>query len=460
MKKLAVFAFTVFCSLATLSFGQRVDRVTEAIAKNPEKEFLVYVFEIKEEIGPPVVFKAQRAFEEADSLGADFILIHMNTYGGLVESADSLRTRLLQSEIPVIVFVDNNAASAGALISIAADRVYMRPGGSMGAATPVDASGQPAPAKIKSYMSAMMRATAEARGRNPDIAEAMVDPLIEIPGLVVVGQVVSLTASEAIEWGFSEGSAENISEVLQLANIENYELVELRLTWIDHIIAFLISPLISGLLIMLILGGIYFELQTPGVGFPILVAITAGIIYFAPLYIEGLAANWEIILFIIGIIMLGVEIFVTPGFGVAGVLGAIFAGGGLVMAMIANDGFDFTGVPFMEMLVALMVVIIASFSALIFSFFLSKKLFTQTTHFRGLALEAVGASEEGYTSANLQVKSMVGKTGIAFTILRPSGKVEIDGDVYDATAITGFIEKGKAIRVVKYETAQLFVEKA
>jgi len=112
MKKLAVFAFTVFCSLATLSFGQRVDRVTEAIAKNPEKEFLVYVFEIKEEIGPPVVFKAQRAFEEADSLGADFILIHMNTYGGLVESADSLRTRLLQSEIPVIVFVDNNAAIA------------------------------------------------------------------------------------------------------------------------------------------------------------------------------------------------------------------------------------------------------------------------------------------------------------------------------------------------------------
>ena len=459
MKKIFVLFAILLSALVTPAVGQRVDRVAEAIAQNPEKEFLIYIFEIKEEIGPPVVFKANRAFEEADSLRADFILIHMNTYGGLVESADSIRTRLLQSDIPIIVFIDNNAASAGALISIAADRIYMRPGGNIGAATPVAATGEEVSPKIKSYMSSMMRSTAETRGRNPDIAEAMVDPLISIPGLVEEGQVVTFTASEAIEWGFSEGTADNITEVLYLANIQNYQITELHLTWIDHIIAFLISPLISGLLIMLILGGIYFELQTPGIGFPLMVAFTAAIIYFAPLYIEGLATNWEIILFILGIILLGVEIFVTPGFGVAGVLGAIFAVTGLAMAMLANDGFDLSGVPFMQIVMAFMIVIIASFFALLFSFYLGRKLFTQTSHFRGFALATVESSDEGFTSASAQVRSLVGRSGIAFTMLRPSGKVEIDGDVYDATANSGFIDKGKSVRVVKYEAAQLFVEK-
>ncbi|HSV77551.1 MAG TPA: NfeD family protein [Bacteroidales bacterium] len=440
--------------------AERIDRVSEAIARDPGRTFQIYLFEIKENIAPPAVFRTNEAFIEADSLRVDLILIHMNTYGGMVESADSIRTRILESNIPVMVFIDNNAASAGALISIAADRIYMRPGGNFGAATPVDQTGEVAPEKIQSYMRSMMRSTAEVKGRDPDIAEAMVYARTAIPGLIEEGQVLTFTAAEAIEWGYSEGSADNITEMLELAGIENYEIIEQRLTLIDRVIAFLINPVIAGLLIMLILGGIYFELQTPGVGFPILVAIAAAVVYFAPLYIEGLAANWEIILFILGVVLLGVEIFVTPGFGVAGVTGAVFIATGLVMAMLGNEGFDFSGVPFNEILIALSVVVISFFLSLILSFYIGKKLFTQTTHFKGLALAAVQETESGFTSANIQIKNIVGKTGMAFTILRPSGKVEIEGDIYDATAVTGFIDKGQQVRVVKYETSQVFVVKA
>jgi len=143
---------------------------------------LIYKFEIKEQIAPPAVRTTQRAFKEAAEAGADIMLLHMNTYGGLVDAADSIRTRILNSDIPVYVFIDNNAASAGALIAIACDSIYMSPVASMGAATVVDQSGQPVPDKYQSYMRSWMRATAEANGRDPDIAQAMVDPDIYIAG--------------------------------------------------------------------------------------------------------------------------------------------------------------------------------------------------------------------------------------------------------------------------------------
>lgn len=454
--------FILFCVLVPLALGasaQRVDRVTKAVEANPGKTFRIYKYDIKEDIARPALFKTQKAFREADSLGVDLILIHLNTYGGAVDAADSIRTRILQSDIPVIVFIDNNAASAGALVAIATDRIFMRPGGSIGAATVVDATGQVVPDKFQSYMRSMMRSTAEAKGRDPEIAQAMVDPGFEIPGVIEEGKVLTFTASEAMRFGFCEGIADNVEEVLELAGIKNFEIIEQELSWTDRIIGFLISPLVSGLLIMLILGGIYFELQTPGVGFPILAAITAALLYFAPLYLEGLASHWEIALFAAGVILLAVELFALPGFGVAGTLGAVFILVGLAMSMVGNDGWDFSGVPAREILMAFLVVIIAFFMSMLTSFYLGRKLFTQTSHFKGLALNTVQNTEEGFTSADQKMKSLVGKTGSAYTVLRPSGKIEVDDDIYDATALTGFIDKGESIIVVKYETSQVFVVK-
>lgn len=446
---------------AFVSGSEREDRIGRLIDDNPEKEFLIYKFEIKENIMAPALRRTQRAFEDADTLGADVILIHMNTYGGQVDIADSIRTRILQSRIPVMVFIDNNAASAGALISIATDRIYMRPGANIGAATVVDQTGEVVPDKFQSYMRSMMRSTAEAKGRDQDIAQAMVDPSIEIEGVIEAGKVLTFTASEAMRWGFAEGMAENVTEVVELAGFENYQIIEQTLTIIDRIINFLISPIVSGLLIMVILGGIYFELQTPGVGFPILAAFTAALFYFAPLYLEGMASHWEIILFVMGLALLAVEIFAIPGFGLAGVLGIVFIISGLAFAMVGNQGPDFTGVPLTEVGRAFLIVIIAFFLSLSLSMYTSAKLLTSKGRLGNiLALNTVQDTMAGYSSINVKMRDLMGKTGTAYTILRPSGKVEIEDDVYDATALTGYIDKGEQVKVVKYETSQIFVIKA
>ena len=454
--------FGLLITAATFIFaGERDDRISRLIEENPGKEFLIYKFEIKENIMAPALRRTQRAFQDADTLGADVILIHMNTYGGQVDIADSIRTRILQSRIPVMVFIDNNAASAGALISIATDRIYMRPGANIGAATVVDQTGEVVPDKFQSYMRSMMRSTAEAKGRDQDIAQAMVDPSIEIEGVIEAGKVLTFTASEAMRWGFAEGMAETVTEVVELAGFENYQIVEQTLTTIDRIINFLISPIVSGLLIMVILGGIYFELQTPGVGFPILAAFTAALFYFAPLYLEGLATHWEIILFVIGLVLLAVEIFAIPGFGVAGILGIVFIISGLAFAMVGNQGPDFTGVPLTDVGRAFLIVIIAFFLSLSSSMYASAKLLTSKGRLGNtLALNTVQDTMAGYSSINIKMRDLMGKTGTAYTILRPSGKVEIEDDVYDATALTGYIDKGEQVKVVKYETSQIFVIKA
>ncbi len=423
-----------------------------------EKTTLVYKFNIKEDIAPPVVRTTQRAFREARELNADIILIHMNTYGGMVDAADSIRTKILNCDIPVYVFIDNNAASAGALIAIACDSIYMAPVASIGAATVVDQSGKPVPDKYQSYMRSWMRSTAEANGRDQDIAQAMVDPDIYIAGVVDTGKVLTLTTSEAIQFGFCEGKVKNIAELFEVAQIPHYEVIEHKKTAADKIIGFLISPLISGILIMIIIGGIYFELQSPGVGFPLVASVIAAMLYFAPLYVEGLADNWEIVIFVIGVVLILVEVFAIPGFGVAGVAGITMVVAGLTLSLIGNVGLNFSGVSVEASATAFFIVVIAIFMSLIGSFWISKKLFT-TTIFGHLALDAEQLSEEGFTVSNVKYESMLGKKGIAYSVLRPAGKVRIEGDVYDATALIGYIDRGDEVEVVKYETGQLFVKR-
>lgn len=419
---------------------------------------LVYKFDIKEQIAEPIWRKTKMAFQEAKKKNADIILVHMNTYGGAVNSADSIRTIVMQSKIPVYVFIDNNAASAGALISIACDSIYMRPGANIGAATVVNQQGEAMPDKYQSYMRSMMRATAEEKGRDPDIAEAMVDERIAIEGVTDSGKVVTFTVNEAVEYGFCEGKADNINEVLKKAGVDAYEIIAQQLTTADKIISFLISPAISGILVMIIIGGIYFELQSPGLGFPSAAAVLAALLYFAPLYLEGLAANWEILIFIAGLILVGVELFAIPGFGIAGIAGIALLIGSLTLAMIRNVGFDFTGVELDIVVKSLFIVIIAMFLAILGSFYLGRKMFTTHT-FGQLALDAVQDTEEGFTSSRNEYKSMLGKTGIARTVLRPSGKVVIDDEVYDAMAETNYIDKGSTIVVTRYQTSSLQVRK-
>lgn len=306
----------------------------------------------------------------------------------------------------------------------------------------------------------MMRATAEAKGRDPDIAQSMVDPKVYVPGVSDSGQVLTFTVSEAIEHGFCEGEASSIEEVLENAGIENYTFVRHEISATDKIIGWLINPVVSGLLIMIMIGGIYFELQTPGIGFPIGAAIIAALLYFAPLYIEGLANHWEILIFVVGLILIAVEIFAIPGFGVAGIAGITLMVTGLTLSMVEHMGPGAFDYDLSKLVRAFFIVVISFCLAIIGSIVLTKQLFNTNNWFGGkLALVKTQQTDEGYTSADSGYQSMLHKSGVAQTILRPSGKVDIDGDMYDATAITGYIEQDEEIIVVGYQTGQLIVKK-
>lgn len=456
--------------LAVWFYGQ-----TRLKAQSQDDSVKILVFEIKEEISKPAWETTQSAFEEARKLKANYIILHMNTYGGRVDIADSIRTKILNSKIPVIAFIDNQAISAGSLISIACDSIFMRPGGSIGAATVVNQSGEQVPDKYQSFMRSTMRATAEAHGkdtiikgndttyiwhRDPKVAEAMVDPRLSVPGISDSGQVLTLTADEAIKAHYCEGLASNIQEVLKKTGLENAEVTYYKPEGVDIVIRFLLSSIVQGILIILIIGGIYFELQTPGIGFPLGIAIAAALLFFAPLYIRGLAENWELLAFIAGIILIALEIFVIPGFGIAGVSGIILVLVGLTMSLVDNVVFDYEGIgAFTVILKALVRVIIPVVLAFVISIFISSRI-GNANWFKGFALEANQQKAEGYISVNkVRLAEMVGKTGEAYTVLRPSGRIMIDNELFDAKSEIGYIERGEKVKVIRNEAGQLYVIK-
>ena len=443
---------------------------------NNQARALYFTIDLKKNVGSTTWIYIQKGFEEARKTNANTIIIEMNTYGGEVSYADSIRTKILNSDIPVIVFIDNNAASAGALISIACDKIYMSQAATIGAASVVDQTGQKLPDKYQSYMRATMRATAEAHGkdtvvtgndtvvkwkRNPLIAEAMVDERTVVPNVADSGKILTFTTQEALKYGYCDGTAENIREIIKKeSGNQPYELVKFKPTAWDNIKGFLMSPFFQGILIMLIIGGIYFELQSPGIGFALGVAITAAVLYFAPLYIDGLAANWEIILFVVGLILIGLEIFVVPGFGITGISGIFLVVSGLILSLLNNVNFDFKPIHPADSSKAILTVIGGLTLGFGLIIYLSNKIGSKGL-FKKLALETTLENKEGYIGVPTEGVNIVGKKGIAYTVLRPSGKVKVDEKVYDAVSVNGvFIEKGTQIIVVRYETGQVYVESA
>lgn len=408
---------------------------------------LIYKFDLKEEVSPGLARVFSKALHIAEEKNAAMFLIHMNTYGGMLDAADSIRSAILYAKIPVVVFIDHNAASAGALISIACNKIYMRSGSSFGAATVVNQQGEAAPDKYQSYMRAMMRATAEKRGRNTKIAEAMVDPRTFIEGVNDSGKVLTFSANEALKNNYCNGIAETIDELIEKENFSNYKIESFKPTASDKIISFLINPAVSGILILVMLGGLYFEFQAPGTLFPVAAAIVAAILYFAPLYLEGLAANWEIILFVVGLVLLALEIFVIPGFGIAGIAGIILTVGGFVLSMLNNDGFDFTFTSTPDILHAVGISTIALIgSAFLFFYFFGKM--AGSARFAKLTLQKKMNSSDGYNSGT-GINSILGKKGKALTALRPAGKIIIENKVFDAVSQTGWIEVNNEVVVVE-----------
>lgn len=435
----------------------------------------VLVFDIKEEIGSSAWVHTSQALRTAEKVRADHVIIDMNTYGGEVSFADSIRSAILASPIPVYAFINVNAASAGALIATACDSIFMSPGASIGACTVVSgADGAKMPDKYQSYMRAIMRSTAEAHPwqggadstrlflRDPRIAEAMVDEAVAIDGIIDSAHVLTLTTREAMRLNYCEAQMKSVAEVVGHvapgAVVERYEPSAL-----DDIKGGLLSTGLRGILILLIIGGLYFELQTPGVGFPLLVSIGAAVLYFAPLYIDGLAANWEVLLFLVGIGLLAAEVFVIPGFGIAGIAGIVCTVAGLSLSLVGNDGLSFDGVASSDVAVSLWTVIISIVLAVILCLLLGSKLFKakRGSALSRLTLETTQESAEGYVGVDKEgLDGMVGNIGTAVTDLRPGGKVSVGDAVFDAISDGTYIERGRQVRVVATSSGQLVVKAA
>ena len=447
--------------------------VLPGIPHNDSGRIRVYTFPIREAIMPSARHLSEKCFRQARESQADLILIQLNTYGGLAEVADSLRTAILNSPVPVWVWIDNQAASAGALIALAADRIYIRPGGSIGAASVVDGNGKPMPDKYQSFMRAMMRSTAEAHGkrieriengdtlwrwhRDPALAEAMVG---HTAGDSTTVQVLTLTADEALEAGFAEGKASSIYEVLTVGGIPSYTLEEYRPSGLDRLMGWMMHPGVQGIFILMIVGGIYFELQTPGIGFPLAVALLGAVCYFAPLYLEGVARHWELLLFVAGVILLALEIFVIPGFGIAGVAGILCVILGLSFAAIDNDLLRYipTGeVSWMTILSPLLVVVIAMSVSMVLVLWLGRRFLTGTSAWRRkIVLEADLDPAAGFVGRD-NPEELVGKEARVAAVLHPSGRVILDNRYYEAVAEDGqFIDKGAKVTIVRVEGGVLY----
>ena len=416
----------------------------------------VYILPIDNEIGSMTWQHTRHACEEAKAMNADMLIVHLNTYGGTLQHADSIRTALMNFPKPTIAFVDNNAASAGALIALACDSIYMQRGASMGAATVVNENAEALPDKYQSYMRSIMRATAESHGkefsptdslekwhRDPLIAEAMVDSRIVIPGLIDSTKVLTFTTSEAIKWGYCEDEASSVNDILQKIHISKYTLTSFEPDFTDWLIGFFSNPAVQAILIMFIVGGIYFELQSPGLGFPTVAAI--------------ISASWIIVLFIVGLIFLLIEIFVIPGTGVTGFIGGL----AMLIALVGGIADSFTGNQFSisSLWDAIIIVGIGSVLGVILIIYLTSKHGPKFIT-RHSELQLSQRVEDGYIGVDATMSKYVGLIGTTQTDMRPGGKITIDGETFDAVAINGsFIEEGCSIKVEKFENSQLYVVK-
>ena len=393
--------------------------------------------------------------EKADKAGADFVMIDLDTYGGAVDAADSIRSAILRYDKPVAAYVNMQAASAGALISIACDSIYMKTGSSIGAATVVDQTGNVMPDKYQSFMRGMMRSTAQATGRDPHIAESMTD----------TANVLSMTPTEAIAVGYCEGIYETVDEVAQaMAGDKEFVVKSMEddMTFLDRLIQLLLNPLLQSIFMMMIIGGIFVEIRTPGIGLPLVTAIIGALLYFAPGYLGHLVSYWEILLFVAGLILLGIAIFVLPGFGVAGSTGIVAVVLSLGFAMVDNiELFNWDGTLNLQPVIQPLGIVIISAAAAVFgSVWLVKKLYA-TRSFDHIALRQEMKAEDGFTGVVSGLESLVGETVTVFTDMRPGGKVQTAaGRIVEATLkFGGFASKGETLKVLSAEQGRLYCDK-
>lgn len=389
---------------------------------------------------------------------ASLVVLDVNTLGGRVDAAIQIRDALLESPVRTVAFVHPRAISAGALISLACDVVAMAPGGSLGAVTPLSSDGDTGPEaveeKMTSYMRTEMRATAEAKGRRGDVAEAMVDRDVHIDGVVRAGKLLTLDTAGALALRMADLEVENLPALLEAFGLRAPRVVDETEAWAEQVARFLTDPTVAGLLMSIGMLGLMIELYSPGWGLPGIVGLGCLIAFFFGHAVANLAGLEELLLIGAGLVLLLLEILVVPGFGITGILGLMCLFAGLVLSMVGGpirvswqtgtivDAIERVS---WSMLLTLALAIVAL------------RFLPRTRTGKRLVLASTTSVESGYVSAKSDV-SLLGQCGEALTALRPAGNARIGGRRIDVVTTGEYVDKGQPVRVVEVSAARVVVE--
>lgn len=417
---------------------------------------VVYVIPIEGMIDMGLAPFVQRTLSEAAADSAAAVILEINTFGGRVDAAVAIRDALLSSPVPTVAFINRRAISAGALISLAAGRIAMTDGGTIGAATPVQvgASGETTPVDEKSvsYVRKEFRATADSRNRPPVIAEAMVDSDIAIPGLVEKGKLLTLTTNEAIEHRIADFRAASIEEVLARLELSGAELRRSSPNWGENIVRLITHPVLASLLLSVAMLGILIELRTPGLGLAGALGVASLALVIGGHWIVQLVGWEEVLLIGLGLALVALEVFVIPGFGVAGIAGLAAILGGLTMALVGE------GATIGAIASAAGRVGFATVAAMITGIILLKYLPSFPLG-RDLMLATELPAGSGYTSAAERDRGWLGQVGRSLSTLRPAGIIEIGGERIDAVSEGDMIEAGAAVVVTRVDGNRIVVRR-
>lgn len=485
----------------------------DATNSEQTQKALVYVIDIRTEIGGGVSTYVKKGIQKAEQANADAIVFDIDTPGGKVNAAVNIIRSIQATKIPTIAFVNRQAISAGAMISAACDQIVMTSGATIGASSPVDAQGQEAPAKTVSYISTTIRSTAERQNRNPDIAEAMVDKslflvrmengdIIKLRPIEYIneedagtqmeilcdeGELLTLSTVQALDYGFVNTQAEDLSEILTqyriveieqdysqnvvtaltekevlnqqeergrkrvslIKTLEDADVERFEVTVADRTVFFLTSPYISALLLSLGGLGLLVEIRTPGFGIPGFLGLLFIGLFFGGHMLNQISLWVAVLLFVLGLALIIVEVFVIPGFGIAGIIGLI-----LMIGSVFYTFFSETGDVSIALFWLSISIILTSVLAILATIFLPK-----SSPFQRFALSTVMSADQGYHSAGVDdFHSFIGKTGVALTPLRPAGTARIENRRLDVVTVGNFINENTPIKVLAVEGSKISVE--
>ena len=434
---------------------------------------------------PPFI---ERSIAEAEENNAKAIIFEVNTFGGRVDAATQIKDAILDSKVPTVAFINKRAISAGALISLSCEKVFMAGGATIGATTAVDMQGNKASEKVISYMREEMAATAEKRGRDKYIARGMVDEELEFPNKVIKefindgevvdtiktkvyylvingdtvtvddiegrkqGNLITLTTEQSLKYKIADASIENFEAVLDTLGFSNLVVNKTTENWSENFVRFLTNPVVASLLTTFGFLGILFELQSPGWGIPGSIGLICLILSLSASYIAELATMSDLLVVLMGMLFLMLEAFVFPGFGLAGVAGIVFILWGLYLLLLPD-------VPVGEEVLSqasngLIIGIIGGLVGLVLLF----RAMTKTKFWRNLTSPDIQKKEDGYV-ASFGWEKLVGEEALTETDLHPSGWINVGKERVFALSEGNFIDKNEKVVILSVDGNRVVVRK-